>query len=324
MYLIKKILNPEIFQGKFKNNNYFEGWYFKLVDKAQSQVYSIIPGVSKSSIDNHAFIQIINGITGQTHYIKYDIKDFIYSQDSFKIIIASNLFSNNKMLLDIDDTELKIKGTLNFINIIPYPKRKLSPGIMGYYSFIPFMECYHGIVNIHHEIKGILNINSHQIDFTGGYGYIEKDWGSSFPESWIWMQSNHFNYEQVSFMFSIAKIPWFSTSFIGFISFVKINNNFYIFGTYTKATITSLKYDQEHLYISITDNKYNLSIKAELSQLGGNLAAPVLGNMNRTIKESINSNLTLELNDNNGELIYKGTGKHTGLELSGNITEFLI
>ncbi|WP_243392439.1 MULTISPECIES: tocopherol cyclase family protein [unclassified Mesotoga] len=31
------------------------------------------------------------------------------------------------------------------------------------------------------------------IDLTGGKGYIEKDWGRSLPDAWIWMQSNNFD-----------------------------------------------------------------------------------------------------------------------------------
>ena len=33
MYIISKLFNPEIFQGKFKRKSYFEGWYYKIVDK---------------------------------------------------------------------------------------------------------------------------------------------------------------------------------------------------------------------------------------------------------------------------------------------------
>ena len=55
------------------------------------------------------------------------------------------------------------------------------PGVMGPFSFVPFMECYHGVVNIDHKISGSLMINNEEIDFTDGYGYIEKDWGKSFP-----------------------------------------------------------------------------------------------------------------------------------------------
>ncbi|QII81181.1 hypothetical protein G7057_00970 [Jeotgalibaca arthritidis] len=41
-----------------------------------------------------------------------------------------------------------------------------------------------------------------------GKGYIEKDWGRSFPKNYIWIQSNHFNDNQRSLFFSYAHIPY--------------------------------------------------------------------------------------------------------------------
>ncbi|MGV9103340.1 MAG: tocopherol cyclase family protein [Candidatus Thorarchaeota archaeon] len=45
---------------------------------------------------------------------------------------------------------------------------------------------------------------------------MEKDWGTGFPEVWIWLESNHFEEKGVSFTCSIAKIPWLGSSFAGY------------------------------------------------------------------------------------------------------------
>jgi len=42
MYCIKRLLNPDIFQGKNKKQNYFEGWYFKISDYKMENTYAII------------------------------------------------------------------------------------------------------------------------------------------------------------------------------------------------------------------------------------------------------------------------------------------
>ncbi|MFZ7121059.1 MAG: tocopherol cyclase family protein [Eubacteriaceae bacterium] len=324
MYSLKKLFNPELYQGKYKYSKYFEGWYFKLVDEKQNNILSIIPGISRSnSKDSHAFIQIIDG-NGYTNYLNYSLKDFHYSLNDFEIKIENNYFTNNQIVLDIIRDEIKIVGSLNFINIIPYPKKLLNPGIMGVYSFVPFMECYHGIVNIHHEILGQLQINSSVKDFTGGYGYIEKDWGKSFPDSWIWLQSNHFNEPRISFMFSIARIPWFSSSFLGFISFIRINDKQYTFASYTKAKVKKLSYENNILSILIQDKKYSLYIKVHISNTKGDLIAPMMGCMNRTIQESINSIVEVKLLKFDKEDIFNGVGYHTGTEFAGDICQFNI
>ncbi len=59
-----------------------------------------------------------------------------------------------------------------------------------------------------HSVSGELEFNGEPVDFSGGRGYIEKDWGSYFPEGYIWLQSNHFDEPGISAKTSVAKIPW--------------------------------------------------------------------------------------------------------------------
>ena len=80
------------------------------------------------------------------------------------------------------------------------------------------MECYHGILSMNHSINGTLILNGKTLSFDKGRGYMEKDWGHSFPEGYIWMQSNHFSKKETSIKISVAKIPWLRSSFIGFIA----------------------------------------------------------------------------------------------------------
>ena len=48
---------------------------------------------------------------------------------------------------------------------------------MGWYRFVPFMECFHGVVSLNHELEGDFLIENQVFSFDGGKGYIEKDWG---------------------------------------------------------------------------------------------------------------------------------------------------
>jgi hypothetical protein len=56
----------------------------------------------------------------------------------------------------------------------------------GWYSFMRFMECYHGIIVVDADAEGTVNGEFR----SGERFYLEKDWGTSFPRSWIWLQSN--------------------------------------------------------------------------------------------------------------------------------------
>lgn len=324
MYIIKKLFNPEIFQGKYKKRNYFEGWYFKIIAKSLHNNLAIIPGIcfDQKKKDSHAFVQVIDGHTCKVNYLKYDISSFIFNENRFELRIGDSYFSDKKIILHLEDKDLSINGELTFQNIISYPKKIFHPGIMGPFSFVPFMECYHGIVNIHHDILGHLSIQENEVDFNHGYGYIEKDWGKSFPEAWIWMQSNHFGNDDVTLMFSIAKIPWLSKYFIGFLSFLRIKNKIYQFSTYTNAKILELNYHQNKLKIIISDKSFTMEINAEHSK-GGILKAPKNGLMNREILESITATVAVRLSDNNNNrLIYEGVGTNTGMEIVEEIFKY--
>jgi hypothetical protein len=69
------------------------------------------------------------------------------------------------------------------------------------------MECYHGVLSFDHKISGSLTINEIEVNFDDGKGYLEKDWGTSIPSSWIWMQTNQFQGDVASLFGSVAKIP---------------------------------------------------------------------------------------------------------------------
>lgn len=316
------ILNPVVFQGKLSNKHYFEGWYFKHVSKNLAYVYSFIPGISLNPENPHAFIQVINGLTGNTQYIEYPLSAFSFSGKHFWVQVGDSVFTADEMLLNINSPLINVMGRLSYSGGVKYPASVFSPGIMGWYSFVPFMECKHGVVSVSHRIDGSLSVNGDPVDFSGGKGYIEKDWGKSFPESWIWLQSNNFANSDACIMFSIAKIPWLGSFFTGFLGFLYYNGTFYQFSTYRKSEITALSFADEKLTIGFRSKKHHIKITATLNQQGI-LLAPESGKMSRRIKESVDSELEVELLDLKGNEIYRDTASHAGLEVIEGIFDIV-
>jgi len=268
----------------------------------------------------HAFIQIIDGKTTETWYIKYPLEEFSYSKQKFEVAIGKNHFSYDGFHLDIDDEGINVKGEVRFKNIRPLKSTLLNPGIMGLYSFIPFMECYHGLVSMDHGLEGGLKVNGSEVDFSGGRGYSEKDWGRSMPSAWIWMQSNHFEKTGTSFMLSVAKIPWLGSSFTGFLCVLLLEGKLHRFATYTGARLTHLELGDEIIAIEVKDKQYHLIMNA--SHAGrGILAAPLHGAMDRRIAESVDAIIDLTILDKSGNVFFSGKGKNAGLELVGDTGE---
>ncbi len=183
---------------------------------------------------------------------------------------------------------------------------------------MPFMECYHGVVGLNHRISGSLIIDGKSVNFGNGLGYIEKDWGVSFPKGWIWLQTNHF-FEQheaepspMSLIASVAHIPFLGTHFIGYIVGFWFNQKLYRFATYTGAKMTSQLIDNQ-VFLSFKNRKNQLDITATKAGTG-NLVSPMTGK----VSESLQAKIHVRFYEH-GKLIYEGTGRNAGLEVAGAV-----
>ena len=320
---VRSTLAPAAYHGRDKKPPFFEGWYFKVIDATEQHRYAIIPGVflSRDADRYHAFIQVLNGSTGQATYHTYPTKDFWSADGKFEIDIEKNRFTADRLMVDIEQPELRLHGELNFISTVPWPVTLRSPGIMGWYAWMPFMQCYHGVVSLDHEIRGELTVNGQRLDFTNGRGYIEKDWGKSFPSAWIWMQSNNFEKHGTSITASVAIIPWIRGSFPGFIIGLWHNSVLYRFASYTGARIQQLDITDETVTWVVEDRRHRLEILATRSQ-GTMLRAPTTAEMGRRIAETLNATIEVtlySLQKGDKRSIFHGAGRHAGLEVVGDL-----
>ena len=321
----RKHWNPEIFQGKKTYTNYFEGWYFKLVDAAEETILAVIPGISlgEDNEESHAFIQVLNGKTGEFAYFTFPVDAFVPSTKKFEVTIKNNYFSTDALKLELNASDKRIHGELQFENLVPYPKKVLAPGFMGWGTFIPFMQCEHGIVSMNHTLRGTLEIDGERIIFNGGKGYSEKDWGHSFPRSYIWMQTNHFTQEGASFLLAIARIPWLHLTVTGFGAVLWYNGRFYTFATYTGAKITRFEKGRNWVRITIEDKRFALGIEAIQGSVW-ELKSPYKGTMTKSVFESLTSTITLRLYErtkSGNQLLFEDHGRNAGLEIMDDTDE---
>jgi tocopherol cyclase len=320
-----RLWKPAVFQGDLKRTGYFEGWYFKNVSADNKTAYAVIPAVSlsKDKSKTHAFIQFYDARGEKSYYFKFPLAEFWADEKSFSIKIGKNFFTLNRMQLDIDQDGMKIKADLVYRNTHSWPVSLLSPGSMGWYAFVPKMECYHGVLSFNNTIEGFIEVNGVRTEFTGGKGYIEKDWGTSMPNSWIWMQSNHFDEPEASFFGSIAKIPWMGNYFTGYLFGLYLKKKIYRFTTYTGAKVKGLSVNDDIISFRIEDSRYILSVKGERVR-GAELLAPKQGEMTTKINETLNSKIDIEFYDKRKKsIIYAGRGINAGLEYVGNVEELI-
>lgn len=320
----KTLWRPEVYHGKRNKGNFFEGWFFKIVDKAKENIYAFIPGISLGN-DPHAFIQVLDGQAHHSDYIRFPVQDFEASLKKMELQIRDNIFTSTGLKLDVKTAKRRITGKLEFDNLLPWPVTLTSPGVMGWYAFVPFMECFHGVVSFDHVIHGILSVNGKNISFEKGRGYIEKDWGKSFPNAYIWIQSNHFEQPGISLMASVAKIPWLTEAFRGFIIGLIINGNLYRFTTYNGSKLDNLKLTDSRVQLQVSNRKFQLKIVARRTE-GGLLNAPYHQQMLTRISETLISQVKVDLyqiNKNENHLIFSGNGNPAGLDVNGKLEEIV-
>jgi len=192
MRYLERMMHPEWYHGHRRAPPFFEGWYYKLVSADGSRRYAIIPGIFKSDdpVQNHAFVQVLNGTTGRVVYHRFPADAFRAAENRFEVTVGANRFTERYIALQLAGAEQTLYGEVHFEGVQPWPVRLGSPGIMGPFGWLPghravAWECNHGVLSLDHGLRGSTVVDGQALDWTGGRGYIEKDWGAAFPSAWI-------------------------------------------------------------------------------------------------------------------------------------------
>lgn len=348
-----------------KSNRLFEGWYYKVANKELQM--AIIPGAYHSINENgnYAFIMFVT--TKYSYEYRYSLNQYITNkgninnEQQFYINIGPNKFSKNslslllepKYLYSIQPSEYKnlsqtIKMELKFEDQDNgFPLSLFQLGAMGYYGWIPFLECYHGILSMNFLIYGYISIgnniiyNNNKYDKDGVlHGYLEKDWGTNFPKTWIWIQASHFvKDENVSLTLALAKLPIIGDSIYtkpGFLGGFYINNQLYRFSTWTwsKVKLLEIEDDDEfrQIKIEITNfmetvklqviatipNAYKLSTKDAMKIYPHLLVPQSDGYFEPKLIEFINATVWVRFNDNNNNIIFESQSTPATVECHSN------
>lgn len=260
-----------------------------------------------------SFIQIIT--KENSYFLSYSFQDFSFSNSPFFIKIANNFFSLDEINIDINDSfhKLNIEGNIHFSKSTPIASNFFAPNIMGPFSYFPSMECNHAVLSMKSNVSGSLHFNDNLINFDNGVAYIEKDWGTSFPKSYIWCQSNEFLAFPANFMLSIAEIPLGSFNFTGIISDISFENKEYKFATYYGAKLKKYDVDNNSISIEVQQGNKILSVSSLLEN-SNFLFAPSKGKMKREILESISSKINVQIKEKD-KIIFSNSGFNSGLEI---------
>ncbi len=324
---LRTIWKPELFHGPSRHEHFFEGWYYRFVQSNPGKSLIVIPAIYLNRDKNSSYgcVQIMDSETHTVHFQRFDWDRVHIAENEFDLSMAANRFTLKGISLDIDEADLRIRGSITLNALRPWPVSLFSPGAMGWYAFMPFMQCYHGVLSFDHEIEGALVINDREYTFDPGRGYLEKDWGHRFPEGYIWMQSNQFPSPGTSIFVSVARVPWIRGSFNGFLIALLHENRLYRFTTYNASRIESIHADENHIRLTVANQKNRLDIKADRTA-GGMLFGPDGTSFRQNILESLNGTVTVtlrHLNTGGPRICFHETARPAAIEINGHIKDIL-
>lgn len=317
---VRGVRYPHAFHGHGRSGGFFEGWYIKAVNADRSQRWAIIPGVFRGTSGDgetdESFVQVLDGLTGRSWYHRFDAEEFRASDREFAVAVGPNLFDARGATLDLP----QLSGRLEFATPMdPWPVTWREPGIMGWYGFVPFMECFHGVVSFGHDLDGALSVEGVERSFAGGRGYIEKDWGKAFPAGYVWMATNHVDTApEASLVASVAIIPWLRSSFRGFIVGLRHDGRLFRWTTYNGTRETRLSIDDDAISWRLTGPDGTLELDARRVR-GGLLRAPERTAMHERVEETLDADVLIRHVSATGEVLLEGSGACAGLEVYGDI-----
>lgn len=290
------------FHGKEKHSAFFEGWYFK--HQNDRETLAVIPAFHVDpSGKKCASIQIIT--QEDSFYVPFAAEELRMHPSLFALRISDSFFCGGGILLDIHTKELTVKGCLRYGALTP-----LQRDIMGAFRYLPFMACRHGILSMRHPVNGSVTLNGKELRFQNAVGYIETDWGRSFPSEYLWTQCNRFKNSGCSIFLSAAEIPLGPFRFTGCIASIFYKGRELRMATYLGAKV--LRYDEGGVVLS----QGNLILTAtRLSDNSFALRAPQKGKMTRTIKENPSCRVRYRLT-RDGKPLLDLTGEQAGFEYS--------
>ncbi|MCI8401655.1 MAG: hypothetical protein HFI38_06115 [Lachnospiraceae bacterium] len=170
------------FHGTGAVRSYFEGWYFK--HQSPEHTLILIPAFHAGKKgQKSASLQIL--LDEASYHLSFDGADFKASADRLHICLGQNVFCEKGCRIHVDAPGLTLRGHLYYGAFCP-PRRSF----MGPLSHMP-LPCFHEVLSLFHSLRGRLLVNGQVWDFNDGCGYLEKDWGTSFPGSYLWLQGAH-------------------------------------------------------------------------------------------------------------------------------------
>ena len=188
----------------------------------------------------------------------------------------------------------------------------------GWLSFLPIFEPGWQITMAHGLATGWIEWRSNRYQFNDAPAYSEKNWGSSFPQKWFWLNCNSFS--QINDLAltaggGIRQVLWWQeeVALIG----IHYRGKFYEFAPWNSQVSWQIE-PWGKWRMQAASDQYKVTLKGETNLPGTYVRTPTAKGLVFNCRDTTRGTLSLELSDRADRTIVKANSMQAGLEVGGS------
>ena len=334
--------------------NFFEGWYLRLTLPEIKQTFAFMYSIENPLGDNYysgGAVQIL-GIEEQ--YICRSlpsVKQFWASKDNFsfghwgrvgigELTIKPKLLSPKEFTTNIQEG-YQVTANSNQ-GCIYNPKQKkycrwqykiepvygwgnanlIQQATAGLLSYLPIYDTGWQITMAHGLATGWIEWENQRYQFTNAPAYSEKNWGTSFPQRWFWINCNSFEGQTdlaITAGGGIRQVLWWQES-VGLIG-IHYRGKFYEFAPWNSQISWDIKpwgeWKMQAFNNNYYSNNYSVTLTGTTDLLGTYVKTPTAKGLVFNCRDTTKGKLSLELKFQS-KVIVKAKSNLAGLEIGGS------
>jgi len=240
----------------------------------------------------------------------FDKHEIFCDSNQHIIRMGAHVLTTHK--IDINTNEIGIQ--LDLTNNQPIRTFKNS---MGYNYVIPNLPCYHAILNKSHTISGEIRVGDANFVMDKDMGYLEKNWGTSFPDNYIWLHAVDPTNTEVNLLFSQAEIKWMGSTFLRHLGYLNFENECIDFRQFKNSEVSSSLVSPEKQLIRFSSKLIELEISIVL---GGQVLfkGPEDGALRRDIVHYTDAFIEVKLKRNAETTVFRLVGNYENVQITND------
>lgn len=303
---------------KYSEKVYFEDWYLKIVDAKNESVLGITIHLDRVNEKNEGMLQLVYDTGVDRKKFSSPIQDI--KSDKEELLFGENKIGAKSFSVNIKNEDMVLEGDLVINEVIDLNQSFLKPGLMGPYKHIPMQEFYEEVLALHGIITGELYINGEKLDLNAGRYYLQKQWGSRFPNIWLWAQcSGCEKKKDLSLAVGIARLKVLFNYYTAFAIPIYYDDQVEIFSNYNGGHIAKLYRYKGYVHLIITQKDKMLDLKIYGRDEMECISSKVIHGI-RDVYECDRVKMEIKITQN-GNILLEDTSLECSIEMGGNTSK---